>query len=262
VIKAMRTAASGMQAQQMNVDNIANNLSNVNTTGFKKSRIEFQDILYQKVRAAGGPSASGTRIPVNMEIGYGVKPTATSRNFSQGNMTPTENPLDFCLEGDGFFRIVMPDGSYSYTRDGAFKLTEDGRLCTSDGFILDPEITIPAEASRIDISMDGIISAIMPGESDPLEIGQVTLTRFINSQGLNAIGHNLYTETVASGSPIEGTPAEDGYGRIVQGYLELSNVDVVTEMVNMIVAQRAYEINSKAIQTSDDMAGIVNNMRR
>ena len=262
MIKAMRTAASGMKAQQMNVDNIANNLANVNTTGFKKSRIEFQDILYQKIRKAGSASAAGTRIPVDLEIGYGVRPAATTRTFSQGSMMPTDNPFDVCIEGSGFYRILMPDGTYAYTRDGAFKLSQDGRLVTSDGFILDPELTIPAEAGGINVSMDGLVSVIMPGESEPLEVGQLELTRFINPAGLSAIGHNLYTESSASGDPITGNPANEGFGRIVQGYLEYSNVDVVTEMVNMIIAQRAYEISSKAIQTSDDMSGIVNHLKR
>ncbi|PJA26672.1 MAG: flagellar basal-body rod protein FlgG [candidate division Zixibacteria bacterium CG_4_9_14_3_um_filter_46_8] len=262
MIKAMRTAASGMEAQQMNVDNIANNLANVNTTGFKKSRIEFQDILYNKIRTAGSLSAANSKIPVDMEIGYGVRPVATTRNYGQGNMTPTENPLDLCIEGNGFLRILMPDGTYAYTRDGALKLSDDGRVVTSDGYVLDPEITIPAEADAISVSIDGTVSASVPGEIEPLEIGQIELTRFINPQGLNAVGHNLYTQSPASGSPVSGNPTEGGLGRIVQGYLELSNVDIVTEMVNMIVAQRAYEINSKAIQTSEDMAGIVNSLRR
>ncbi len=262
MIKAMRTAASGMHAQQLNVDNIANNLANVNTTGFKRGRIEFQDILYQKVRTAGAASTEGSRIPVDTEIGYGVRPVASTRNYQQGTMTATENPLDLCIEGDGFFRILMPDGSYAYTRDGAFKLSNDGTIVTADGFWLDPEITIPAEASRILVSIDGIVSAILPEESEPLEIGQLELARFINPHGLNAIGHNLFTESSASGSPLTYNPSEGGAGRIVQGYLELSNVDIVTEMVNMIVAQRAYEINSKAIHTSDEMSAIVNQLRR
>ncbi|MCP4633576.1 MAG: flagellar basal-body rod protein FlgG [candidate division Zixibacteria bacterium] len=262
MIKAMRTAASGMKAQQLNVDNIANNLANVNTTGFKKSRIEFQDVLYQKVRNAGSSTSESSKLPVDLEIGYGARPSATSRTFSQGNMTPTDNPLDISVEGDGFFRITMPDGTYSYTRDGSFKLSEDGRMVTADGFYLDPEISIPAEAGGVNISMDGLVSVMMPGEEEPVEVGQLELTRFINSQGLNAIGHNLFTESVASGDPIIGNPSNEGFGRIVQGYLELSNVDVVSEMVNMIVAQRAYEINSKAIQTSDDMASVVNSLRR
>ena len=262
MIKAMRTAASGMQAQQTNIDNIANNLANVNTTGFKKSRIEFQDILYQKVRKAGVPNATGNQLPVDLEIGYGVRPAATTRTHSQGTMTPTENPLDVCVEGDGFFRVLMPDGSYAYTRDGSFKLSADGRIVNSDGFVFDPEITIPAEAGGINISMDGLVSVMMPGESEPLEIGQLELSRFINPMGLNAIGHNLYQESPASGTAIIGNPTVDGFGRIVQGYLELSNVDIVNQMVDMIVAQRAYEINSKAIQTSDEITGIINQLKR
>ncbi|MBD3169286.1 MAG: flagellar basal-body rod protein FlgG [candidate division Zixibacteria bacterium] len=262
MIKAMRSAASGMQAQQMNIDNIANNLANVNTTGFKQSRIEFQDVLYQKVKKAGVANAAGNQLPVDLEIGYGVRPAASTRTHTQGTMSPTDNPLDICIEGDGFFRIMMPDGSYAYTRDGSFKLSADGRLVTSDGFVLDPEITIPAEAGGVNISMDGLVSVSMPGESDPLEIGQLELCRFVNPVGLNAIGHNLYKESAASGTALTGNPTTEGFGRIVQGYIELSNVDIVNEMVDMIVAQRAYEMNSKAIQTSDEITGIINHLKR
>lgn len=262
MIKAMRTAASGMVAQQMNVDNIANNLSNVNTTGFKKSKIEFQDVLYQNFRKAGTATAVGTAAPTGLDIGYGTRAVATVREFSVGNLQMTGNPLDMAISGDGFFQIQMPDGTISYTRDGAFKSSADGRIVTSDGFFLFPEITIPEDATSVAVSIDGDVSVLLIGNDEPQSIGRIELARFINPAGLAAVGHNLYNPTAASGSPIIGEPTQDGLGKIDQGYLELSNVDVVDEMVNMIVAQRAYEINSKVIQTSEDMTQIVNNLKR
>lgn len=262
MIKAMRTAAAGMTAQQMNVDVIANNLSNVNTTGFKKSRIEFQDILYQRLRSAGSESAAGSTIPIDLEVGYGTRPVATQRSFTMGNLQMTGNPLDLSIEGDGFFQAILPDGEIAYTRDGSFKLSADGELVTSDGFFLEPSITLPADAAEINISTDGYIAVIVPGDSEPQDIGQIELARFINPGGLRAIGHNLFVASVASGDPVLGTPSLEGFGRINQGYLELSNVEIVEEMVNMIIAQRAYEINSKAIQTAEEMSQVANNLKR
>ncbi len=262
MIKAMRTAASGMSAQQMNVDNIANNLANVNTTGFKKSKLEFQDVLYRNLRRAGTSAAVGTNIPTSLEIGYGTKPVATTRQFSVGELSQTGNALDMAIEGNGFFQIALPDGTVGYTRDGSFKMSADGQITTSDGYFMTPEITIPEDAESIDVGPDGRVFAKIIGQSDPQELGQIELAKFINPAGLEAMGHNLYVRTVASGEPVTGVPGEEGLGSIGQGYLELSNVDVVAEMVNMIVAQRAYEINSKAIQTSDDMAGIANTLKR
>ncbi len=262
MIKAMRTAASGMSAQQMNVDNIANNLANVNTTGFKKSKLEFQDVLYRNLRKAGVSASPGTQIPTALEIGYGTRPVATTRQFAVGEMSQTGNPLDLAIEGNGFFQINMPDGTIGYTRDGTFKLSADGQITTSDGLFVTPEITVPEDAESIQIGFDGTVFAMVVGQTDPQELGQIELAKFINPAGLEALGHNLYSQTVASGEPITGIPGEEGLGSIGQGILELSNVDVVAEMVNMIVAQRAYEINSKAIQTSDDMAGIANTLKR
>ncbi len=262
MIKAMRTAASGMSAQQMNVDNIANNLANVNTTGFKKSKVEFQDVLYQRLSDAGVSSITGSVIPTNLEVGYGVKPVATTRQFAMGELSPTENPFDLAIEGNGFFQITLPDGTTGYTRDGTFKISPDGRLITSDGFFLTPEITIPEDAESVNITPQGIVAVMQVGQNEPTEVGQLELARFINPSGLSAIGHNLYEQTAASGDPITSVPGEEGVGRIAQGYLEVSNVDVVNEMVNMIIAQRAYEINSKAIQTSEDMTQIANNLKR
>ncbi|MCC6961940.1 MAG: flagellar basal-body rod protein FlgG [candidate division Zixibacteria bacterium] len=262
MIRSLRTAASGMSAQQMNVDNIANNLANVNTTGFKKSKIEFQDIMYQSLRKPGVTSITGATVPTALDIGYGTRPVATTRQFSVGELQQSGNPLDLAIDGDGFYQIQQADGTIAYTRDGSFKLSADGRVTTSDGLFLTPDITIPEDAVSIAVGFDGRVSVVQTGSSDPQEIGQIELARFINPAGLEARGHNLFVETPASGAPITGAAGEDGLGRINQGYLEMSNVDVVTEMVNMIVAQRAYEINSKAIQTADDMSSLVNNLKR
>lgn len=262
MIKAMRTAASGMFAQQMNVDNIANNLANVNTTGYKKSKVEFQDVLYTKLRGAGAESTTGARVPVGLDVGYGARPVATQRFFTEGNLQQTGNPLDLAIEGDGFFQVLMPNGGVAYTRDGSFKLSADGQLVTSDGFFMQPGISIPPNSESVSISSDGIVSVRVPGDTNPQEIGQIELAKFVNPAGLEAIGHNLYLESGASGAPLLGNPALEGFGRIDQGYLEMSNVEIVEEMVNMIMAQRAYEINSKAIQTSDEMSQIASNLKR
>jgi flagellar basal-body rod protein FlgG len=262
MIKAMRTAASGMSAQQMNVDNIANNLSNVNTTGFKRSKLEFQDVLYQNFRRAGTATALGRELPVGLDVGYGTKPSATVREFSTGDLSATGNPLDLAIEGDGFFQVQLPDGATAYTRDGALKLSAEGQVVTSEGYFIIPEITIPEDATAIAVGTDGTISVQQYGQSEPTDIGQLELARFVNPAGLAAIGRNLLIQTSASGDPITDVPAQSGLGQIDQGYLEMSNVKVVDEMVNMIVAQRSYEMNSKAIQTADDMAGIANNLKR
>ncbi|PKK84495.1 MAG: flagellar basal-body rod protein FlgG [candidate division Zixibacteria bacterium HGW-Zixibacteria-1] len=262
MLKAMRSAVSGMSAQQLNVDNIANNLSNVNTTGFKRSRVEFQDVLYQNFREAGTATAVGTSVPVNLDVGYGTRPVATVREFSVGDFQNTGNALDLAISGQGFFQIQMPDGTVSYTRDGAFKISADGQIVNSDGFYLYPNVTIPEDASSLSVSIDGDVSVLLVGGEEPQSIGQFELARFINPAGLSAVGHNLYNQTSASGAPILGTPTQEGLGKLDQGYLEISNVRVVDEMVNMIVAQRAYELNSKVIQTSEDMLQISNNLKR
>jgi flagellar basal-body rod protein FlgG len=261
MIKAMRTAATGMIAQQLNIDNIANNLSNVNTTGFKRSKVEFQDILYQNLRKAGTATAINSSVPTNLDVGYGTRAVATVREFSVGDYVQTNNALDLAISGNGFFQISMPDGTTSYTRDGAFKLSADGQIVTSDGFFLTPEITIPEDAMSISVTVDGEVSVLIAGSSDPQTVGTIELAKFINPAGLSAVGHNLYIETAASGSPILGQPSLDGLGKIDQGYLEMSNVQVVDEMVNMIVAQRSYELNSKVIRTGEEMAQVVNNLK-
>jgi flagellar basal-body rod protein FlgG len=260
MIKAMHTAASGMMAQQMSVDNIANNLANVSSNGFKRSRVEFQDVLYKNFRQAGSITALGSVIPTNLAIGYGTKPVATVREFSVGDLSPTGNPLDLAISGNGFFQIRMPDGTTGYTRDGAFKLSADGQLVTSDGFFLSPDMTIPEDATSVAVGMDGTIEVLLVGNDEPQSLGQIELAKFVNPAGLSAVGHNLFIQTSASGEPIVGIATQDGLGKIDQGYLEISNVKVVDEMVRMIVAQRAYELNSKVIKTSEDMTQIANNL--
>ena len=262
MIRAMRTAASGMYAQKLNVDNISNNLANVNTTGFKKSKIEFQDILYQVLRMAGGTSQEGAQIPVELQIGYGSQAIASQRIFSQGDLTQTYNTLDIAIDGDGFIQIDLPDGTQGYTRDGALKLSREGEVVTSDGYLLSAAITIPAEAQQVNIGVDGTVSVISAGETESTDVGQILLVKFLNPAGLSAMGRNLYKQTLASGDPVEGIAGQEGLGTIRQGFLELSNVETVEEMVNLIIAQRAYEINSKAIQTSEEMIQIANNMKR
>jgi flagellar basal-body rod protein FlgG len=260
--RALFTAATGMIAQQMNVDNIANNLANVNTTGFKKSKLEFQDLLYQQLRLAGATQAEGAQVPVELQIGYGTRPVATQRLFKQGNIVPTGNPMDVSIDGDGFLQLTLPDGSTAYTRDGALKLSAEGSIVTSDGYSMEPQITIPADATAINISSNGEIAVLLPGDTDMQAVGQLETARFVNPAGLKSVGRNLFLETPASGNPNIGTPDDQGFGKLSQGFLELSNVEVVDEMVSMIVAQRAYEINSKAIQTSEEMLSNANNLKR
>ncbi len=262
MIRALKTAATGMLAQQLNVDNIANNLANINTTGFKRSKVEFQDLFYQTNRAPASVPRQGTETPTSLEIGYGTMPVASPRIFSQGELLPTGNPLDLAINGDGFFRVLLADGTYAYTRDGAFKLSGDGRLVTTDGELIDPEISVPEGTTSIMIGRDGTVAVTIGNETEPQEVGRIEIVRFMNPAGLKAIGRNLYVETPAAGDPIPGTAGSEGNGEIYQGYLETSNVEIVEEMVNMIVAQRAYEINSKAIKTADDMLAIVNNLAR
>jgi flagellar basal-body rod protein FlgG len=262
MIRALKTAATGMHAQQLNVDNIANNLANINTTGFKRSKVEFQDLFYQTTRSPGSVSRQGAEIPASLEIGYGAVPVATPRIFSQGELLPTSNPLDIAINGDGFLRVTLADGTYAYTRDGALKLSGDGRLVTTDGELIDPEVTIPEGTTEIMIARDGTVAVSVGNETEPQEVGRIEIVRFMNSSGLKAAGRNLMIATPAAGDPIPGTPGMEGNGEVYQGYLETSNVEIVEEMVNMIVAQRAYEINSKAIKTADNMLAIVNNLSR
>lgn len=263
MIQALYTAASGMLAQQMNIDTISNNLANVSTTGFKKMRVDFQDLLYHTIKPAGSaPTAPGIQSPVPVQVGEGVRPIATPRIYSQGEVITTDNPLDLMVEGDGFFSVLQPDGSIGYTRDGSWKRDSLGRIVNSDGLPLEPEVVIPPEATRISIARTGEVSVYMPGSSNAELVGQIELTRFLNPAGLQAAGRNIMTTTDASGEAMQGTPGLEGFGTLAQGFLEQSNVKVVEEMVNMIIAQRAYEINSRAVQTSDDMLQAASNMKR
>jgi len=263
VIRALWTAATGMLAQQLRVDTISNNLSNVNTTGYKKSRIDFQDLLYTHLRLAGADTAGEEQIPTGLEIGHGVRPGATQRLFGQGNLLQTQNPLDLAVEGHGFFQIELPDGTTAYTRDGSFKLDGEGNIVTSDGYRLvwDGD-TVPQETIELFVAADGTVSALQPGDDEPQELGRIELARFPNPAGMQSVGRNLLLVTPAAGEEAASYPGEDGCGTVLQGYLETSNVQIVEEMVDLIVAQRAYEINSKAVQTADDMLGIANNLRR
>lgn len=262
MLRALKTAALGMAAQQLNVDVIANNLANVNTTGYKKTSIEFQDLLYETIQSGNRDRRQGDAKPTQIQIGLGNKPISTYRSFSEGNITETGNSLDIAINGRGFIPVIMPDGSYSYTRDGAFKLNSEGILVTNSGLKVYPEITFPDNISQLRISQDGVITAIIAGQDEPEEIGQLELVSFMNPAGLSAVGGNIYTVTEASGEPIFGSPGEEGIGVMLQGYLEKSNVDVAQEMINLIVAQRAYEINSKAIRTADDLMALTNNLKR
>lgn len=262
MIRSLYTAATGMQAQQLNMDVTANNLANVNTTGFKKSRVDFQDLLYQTLRSAGANQAQGVQVPTGIQVGLGTRPAAVQKIFGQGDFQKTDGKLDMVIEGDGFFQVMMPSGDLAYTRDGSFKVDGQGKIVTSDGYALQPEISLPAEATDISIGEDGTVSVNMPGQNEPQELGQIQLVKFLNPAGLMSQGRNLFTTTAASGEPVTGTAGQDGLGTIAQGFIEMSNVKVVEEMVNMIVAQRAYEVNSKSIQSADEMLTIANNLRR
>ena len=259
MIRALYSAATGMVSQQTNLDVISNNLANVNTTGFKKSKIEFQDLIYQNSKLAGSEVGGGNQVPTGIQVGHGSRVMATSKIFTTGDVSHTGSQLDVAIDGTGFFEVVMPDGSPAYTRDGAFKMDSTGRLVTSDGMALQGGITMPPGTTDISIAPTGEVSARTPGGFQTFNIN---LVRFSNPSGLESIGRNLYKDTPASGAAQQGQPGTDGFGVLAQNYLEMSNVKVVEEMVNMIVAQRAYEVNSKAVQTADDMLQISNNLKR
>jgi len=262
MIRSLYTAATGMEAQQVNLDVTANNLANVNTTGFKKSRADFQDLLYQTLRAAGSTQAQGVQVPTGIQVGLGTRLAAVQKVFTQGDFQVTGRDLDLVIEGDGFFQIALPSGETAYTRDGTFRIDGQGRIVTSDGYTLQPELTVPAESKGISVGEDGTVTVTVAGQSEPQQIGQIQIVKFLNPAGLSSIGRNALLATAASGEPVTGTPGQDGLGTIRSGVLEMSNVSVVDEMVRMIVAQRAYEVNSKSIQTSDEMLNIANNLRR
>lgn len=261
-MRSLSTAASGMVAQQRNLDTIANNLANVNTTGFKTVRAEFQDVVYQNIRASGARAGGDATQPTSFQIGLGTQFAATSGNFRQGTFQTTNNALDVAIGGDGFFAIEMPDGSTAYTRDGAFKTNANGEIVTNDGYKLAGGLTLQNGATAISIAKNGVLTAKFPGQDDPVEVGQIRITLFTNPAGLTRLGQNLYAAGGASGTAEEKEPGSEGAGYLQSGVLEGSNVEIVEEMVRMITAQRAYEINSKAIQTSDDMLSILNNLKR
>ncbi len=262
MISALWTSATGMNSQQTNIDVISNNLANVNTSGFKKSKINFADLIYTNMKDAGTPNAQGAEVPTGIEIGHGSKVNSTQKIFTQGNIQNTDSPLDMIIEGDGFFRVQLPNGTFGYTRDGSFKMDSNGNIVTADGYYLDPQINIPPDATSISITSDGTVS-YKPGGSDQMqEAGQIQLYNFSNPAGLASEGRNLYSVTTASGMANQSAPGTNGTGTITQNFLEMSNVKVVEEMVNMIAAQRAYETNSKAIQASDEMLQTANQLKR
>ena len=261
MIKALNTAASGMQAQQTNMDVISNNIANVNTTGFKRSRAEFEDLLYQTVKEPGTVSGNNSVSPVGVQIGLGVKTSAVAKDFEPGSPKLTKNSLDLQIEGHGFFPVMLPSGQIAYTRDGTFRKDPSGRITDTNGNALQPEITIPPNAVAIDINQTGQVQVVLNDGSQAQSVGQIQLVNFVNPTGLRAIGRNLYMPSTASGLPIQGNPGENGIGTVSQGQLEASNVNIVDEMVNMITAQRAYETNSKAVQAVDQMLQSTNNLR-
>lgn len=253
MIRSLWIAKTGMEAQQTQLDAISNNLANVSTNGYKKSHAVFEDLMYQNLRQAGGNSSEQTTLPTGLQMGLGTRAVATARSFAQGNLQQSANPLDVAVKGSGFFQVQMPDGTTGYTRDGSFQVSSQGQLVTNNGYVVNPGITIPTNAQSVTIGADGTVSVAIPGQATPQTIGQLQLASFVNPAGLEPKGQNLYAETAASGTPTAGTPGTNGMGQLQQGFVETSNVNVVEELVSMIQTQRAYELNSKAISTSDQM---------
>jgi flagellar basal-body rod protein FlgG len=253
MINSLWISKTGMEAQQTQLDVISNNLANVSTNGFKKSHAVFEDLMYQNLRQVGSATSEQSTLPTGLQVGLGVRTVATARSFSQGNLQQTSNNLDIAVQGNGFFQLTMPDGTIGYTRDGAFQIDNQGRMVNSNGLPISGGITVPANATAITISADGAVSATIPGNTAPQSIGTITLASFVNPPGLEPKGQNIYAESAASGQPNVGTAGANGLGNLMQGFVETSNVNVVQELVTMIQTQRAYEMNSKAIQTSDQM---------
>jgi len=261
-MRSLNIAATGMLAQQLNVEVISNNIANLNTTAFKRQRAEFQDLLYQNERTAGSTSSdTGTIVPVGVQIGSGVKAAAVYRMSDQGNLINTNNPLDLAIQGHGYFQIEMPDGTTAYSRDGSLQLSPTGEIVTADGYVVQPGITLPSNTTAVTVNANGQVLATIAGQQNPQTVGQLQLASFPNEAGLQAEGGNYLQETAASGSPVVGNPGTNAFGTIQQGYLETSNVNIVTEITNLITAQRAYEMNSKVIQTSDDMESTLSQIR-
>ncbi len=256
---ALWIAKTGLDAQQQRMAVTANNMANVSTVGFKRDRMVFEDLIYQKVRQSGASSSEATQLPSGLSYGTGVRPVQTQKLHTQGNLVQTNNSYDLAIQGDGFFQVQHPDGTTVYTRDGEFSLDANGQLVTANGFLLEPTISVPQDAVSVTVGSDGVVSALTAGASTPTNIGQVTLAQFINPTGLEAVGDNLYRETASSSVPQNDLPGQNGMGSLIQGSLESSNVNVVEELVNMIETQRAYEMNSKAIATTDEMLSYVNN---
>lgn len=262
MIRALFTAATGMEAQQLNIDTIAHNLANANTTGFKRGRADFQDLLYQTVTAPGTASSASTEVPAGLQVGLGVKPAAVGKIFSQGDFRNTGGDLDLAIEGDGFFQVVQPNGEIAYTRAGALKRDSTGQLVTSNGYPLEPSITLPDDATSVTIASDGTVSVLEGGSTNTNVVGNIELAVFPNPQGLNAIGRNLFLASDSSGDAVTGVPGESGIGTLSQGFLEISNVSIAEELVNMIMSQRAFEVNSKSIEAANEMLQTTNNLIR
>ena len=253
MLRSLWISKSGMEAQQNQLDHISNNLSNVATTGYKRSHAAFEDLIYQNLRQSGANSSDQTQLPTGLQVGLGTRAVATARDFTQGNLQQTGNNLDMAINGKGFFQITMPDGTTAYTRDGSFKLDNQGQIVTNNGYVVQPGLTVPANAQSVTVAADGTVSVTLPGQATPQTLGQFQTASFINPQGLDPLGQNLYAETASSGTPATGAPQSNGLGALQQGFVETSNVNVVEELVQMIQTQRAYELNSKAVQTSDQM---------
>ena len=262
MIRALRTSATGMKAQEVRVDVIANNLANVNTAGFKKTQAQFQDLLYQTLRPAGVAEFQGQIVPAELQVGHGVRLSSTQKVFTQGELQKTQNDLDLAIVGDGFFQITQPDGTVAYTRDGNFEISQDGMLVTTDGLPLQPQITIPQNILKLSVGADGNVDVLLPGQVQPQNVGRIELARFINPAGLRNVGNNLFLETVSSNTPILGNPSENEFGQIEQGYIEFSNVSVVDELVDLITAQRVYELNSRGISIADNMLQVAGSIGR
>jgi len=253
MIRSLWIAKTGMEAQQTHLDTISNNLANVATNGYKRSHAVFEDLIYQNLRQSGANTTEQTQLPTGLQVGLGVRPVATSRIYSQGNLQQTTNNLDLAIKGNGFFQVQMPDGTTAYTRDGSFQLDSAGQIVTNNGYTVLPGITVPANAQSLTIGNDGTVSITVPGAPAPQTLGQLQLANFVNPAGLDPKGQNLFSETASSGTPNAGAPNANGLGALQQGFVETSNVNVVEELVSMIQTQRAYELNSKAVQTSDQM---------